>query len=147
MSGRLRASEPPPGVLAPLHLGTAGRGEPELSAEVVERGPLPTCALITTRHGAVHVGPRGAAALGDWLHRFADPTPDLELWGIDGIVAKCKVSRSTAYNWTRKDSFPAPVPVVGGNGQVWEARAVRAWVRLQRRKGGRPRKNTNKRER
>lgn len=147
LSGRLTASEGSASVLAPLHLGTAGRGEPELSAEVVERGPLPTCALITTRAGAVHIGPRGAEALAEWLHLFANPTPKLELWGIEGIMRKCKVSRSTAYAWVAKPDFPQPVPVLGGNGRVWEAGAVRAWVRHLRREGGRPKKQRPRRSR
>jgi len=142
MSGRVTASEPPAKGLAPLHLGTAERGEPELSAEVLERKPLSTVALITTRSGSVFVGPKGAAALADWLHAFARPKPELVLWSVEGIRQECNVSRSTVYKWTAKPDFPRPVPVVGGGAPVWEARAVKAWVRLARRSGGRPRRNS-----
>jgi predicted DNA-binding transcriptional regulator AlpA len=97
-------------------------------------------ALIETQGSAVHVLPAAAAALADWLHLFARPKAREELWGVDGIAQRCGVSRSTVYNWASKPGFPAPVPVVGGNGPVWEARAVKAWVKLARSKGGRPKK-------
>ena len=139
MRADLRASKHPPKGLAPLHLGTAAMGRPVLIVE--ESGRFAKIEIPgATRGTSVGIGCNAAEALSDWLHRFANPEPDLELWGIDGIASKCKVSRSTVYNWTAKPDFPAPVPVVGGNGHVWESRAVRAWVRLQRRKGGRPRK-------
>jgi len=81
---------------------------------------------------------RGARALADWLHTWANPRPKLELWGLHGIAEEFGVARSTVYAWKARPDFPQPLPVRGGNGDVWEAGAVRAWVALSRPPMGRP---------
>lgn len=81
---------------------------------------------------------RGAAHLGRWLLDWSRPKASLSLWGIGGIVQECGVTRKTAYRWAARPDFPRPLRVIGGNGQVWEADAVKAWVKLARPKTGRP---------
>ena len=118
----------------PLYLGTRHHGA-ILSAEAghdeaTVRGPL----------GEVKLTRRAGGALGRWLLAWAAPRSTRELWGIQGIMQECKVSRRTVYKWIDLPDFPKPVPVVGGGAPVWEAHAVKAWVRLARRPSGRPKK-------
>lgn len=88
----------------------------------------------------VTLSKRGAGHLGRWLLDWSRPKAKLKLWGIGGIVKECGVTRKTAYRWAARADFPKPLHVVGGNGQVWEADAVKAWMKLARPKTGRPRK-------
>lgn len=139
MRGRPTASDHPPKGLPPLHLGETAGGRPVLTVE--ESGASAKIEIPGEIRGTrVGIGKRGAVELADWLHTWANPRAKLVLWGIDGIITECGVSRRTAYRWMTKPDFPAPLPVIGGNGQVWEARAVKAWVRLKRPQTGRPRK-------
>lgn len=134
--------------LEPLHLTPPGGGSPVLT---IRRHPRQDSAIVeipgdTPGEAAlVGISRRAGGAVADWLQVFARRKPDLTLWGVDGIAKECDVSRATVYNWAAKDDFPEPVPVVGGNGPVWEAAGVRAWVKMARRKGGRPRKQKARR--
>lgn len=137
------AKQPMQPDLEPLHLSPPGGGAAVLT---VRRHPRQESAVVEIpgdapgEEAVCGISRRAGAALADWFTVFARPRPKLELWGVEGIAAKCKVTRSTVYNWSRRPDFPEPVPVVGGNGPVWEAAAVRAWVKLARPRGGRPRK-------
>lgn len=146
MSGDLRGSGGTGKGPAPLQLGKAG----EVAVEAREQIPGMTAALVLPAlagEPGVTLTKRGAGQLIKWLTAWAQPPSRVVLWGVEGIATECKVSRATVYNWTRKPQFPKPVKVVGGNGDVWEAEAVKAWVRHVRPdpKGGRPRKQKPRR--
>lgn len=139
-SGRVTASKAAPKGLPPLHLGTAQNGERETDGAAA-LGAAMVGDEVELRVGTEHVRltKRGAKHLGRWLTVWANPTPTLQLWGVGGIMQECDASRRTVYRWVARDDFPKPLPVIGGNGSVWEARAVKAWVKLNRPLPGRPR--------
>lgn len=134
LRGRLRPRKPPPRVLAPLRLGREHR----VAVEALVNQATPPQAVLGVHGSRAVLTKRGARALAEWLTLWVNPSPKLELWGVDGIVSECGVSRPTVYAWAKRPDFPKPVPVLGGNGQVWEAAKVRAWVKLARPAMGRP---------
>lgn len=116
----------------PLYLGTKHHGA-VLSAEAgheqaTVRGPL----------GEVKLSRRAGGVLAQWLYAWAQPRSERELWGVQGIMQECGVSRRTVYKWINLPGFPKPVPVVGGGAPVWEARAVKAWRKRTQKPPGRP---------
>ncbi len=118
----------------PLYLGTKHHGA-VLSAEAghdqaTVRGPF----------GEVKLSRRAGGLLGQWLLAWAQPRSVRTLWGVQGIMQECKVSRRTVYKWIDSPGFPKPVPVVGGGAPVWEARAIEAWRKRTQKPSGRPRK-------
>lgn len=140
MGANVSPSEGSPRGPAPLHLGagdqlcaTAREVVPSPKGQVVIELPLPGKPTL-------RLSKRGAGLLGRWLLDWARPRAKIELWGIEGIAQKCKVSRATVYNWKAREGFPQPIKVVGGNGDVWEAAAVRAWMKQERPVMGRKRK-------
>ena len=141
VSGRRKPAEASPHALAPLRLGDGDTPVCELR-EVIP-GPKGQATLTLEQlqgRPVLRLTKRGAASLSEWLGTWARPQAKPVFWGIDGIAQECKVSRRTVHNWAARDDFPSQVRVVGGNGPVWEAHAVKAWVRLARPRTGRPKK-------
>lgn len=128
----------------PLRLGNDGGGV-ELEARQTVPG-LHAVITLPTLAGTpgVTLSKRGGGVLGRWLLDWARPKAKLELWSVAGIAKECSVSRGTVHNWRRARGFPAPIEVVGG-APVWEASVVKAWVRLERPKPGRPGKQKARR--
>ena len=124
-----------PSKLEPLVLGPAG-GEPALSVELVGEGEV---AVLTIESGGRQalLTPSAGSVLGGWLARWSKPSKVPALLGIDGIAEEGGVERRTVHNWRKRPDFPKPCPVRGG-GPVWEAAAVRAWLRRERPTPGRP---------
>lgn len=138
VSKRVRAKDAPAGDLPPLRLGA---GEtPFLEADISSLERPHAVRLRIPGVGRVHLGRRAALALADWLYAWVRPRSEVELWGVAGIEKECEVSRKTVYNWADRDDFPRPVEGVGLSGPAWEARAVKAWLRVAKPKGGRPKK-------
>lgn len=135
MGADLPASGHPLNTPAPLQLGTDRGSPPALIASI--DGDLLN---IDTHAGRVGISKRGAGHLGRYLLAWSRPKAEMKLWGVGGIISECKVSRATAYKWINREDFPEPLDIVGGNGQVWEADAVKAWVEQTPRRAGRPRK-------
>lgn len=131
MGRDLPTSKGPPKGPAPLELGTGDRVALRATVDLLPGGEHEAAFLESgSGENALTLSKQGAGTLGRWLLDWARPRAKLKLWGIDGIAKECKVSRRTAYNWAAKEGFPPPLDVVGGNGPVWEADAVKAWVRL-----------------
>jgi predicted DNA-binding transcriptional regulator AlpA len=128
----------------PLRLGKRGEG---VALEAREAIPgLRAVVSLPSLPGepSVSLSKHGAGVLGRWLLDWARPKAKLELWSAAGIAKECSVSRGTVHNWRRARGFPAPIEVVGG-APVWEASVVKAWVRLERPKPGRPGKQKARR--
>lgn len=51
-----------------------------------------------------------------------------EIWAIAEIARYSKVSRQTAHNWVRAETFPEPQAELSV-GRVWAAEEVREWLK------------------
>lgn len=143
MSARLTPSEPPPKVSVPppLRLGTVAGQESLLVRAYRERVHLQLS--VIARDGSLWLTKGGAVALADWLREWARPRTKIKLVGPAELCKLHKVSHRTLAKWRTIKGFPKPLAELK-QGPVWEADAVRTWVRLDRPKRGR-RPNARKR--
>jgi len=55
----------------------------------------------------------------------------IELFDIDDVCARIKVSRATVYRWVKTGNFPAPTKLNGASQQSaarWSEQALRGWI-------------------
>lgn len=128
----------------PLRLGKRGEAVTLHARETIPGMRVAVSLPTLPGDPTVSLSKQGAGVLGRWLFDWARPRAKLTLWSAAGIAKECGVSRGTVHNWRRARGFPDPIPVVGG-APVWEASAVKAWVRLERPKPGRPGKQKARR--
>lgn len=91
--------------------------------------------------GTLRFSVRGAALLGESLLAWANPRRRPAVWGVAEIQARYDVSATTVRRWRAHADFPATRELAIG--PVWEASAVRRWVKYRRRRPGRPPKRAN----